>query len=105
YCWVTPFYSYLLFIHYTSREVMTMAKASASFALAGVDGKHDVKTIKRELDALSGVLSVSVSIAGSGSSSVAVDFDTTGVQSEDIAEKLQKMGYQILDEGTERHIM
>ena len=37
-----------------------MAKESAYFTVGGISGKHDVKEIKRGLDTLPGVLSVSV---------------------------------------------
>lgn len=79
-----------------------MSKASAYFTLNNINDKHDVKAIKRELDALPGILSVSVS---GDSKCVSVDFDTTGVQSERIGKQLQKMGYEILDSKTEAHIM
>ena len=52
-----------------------MAKESAYFTVGGISGKHDVKEIKRGLDTLPGVLSVSV-----GGGRVAVDFDTTGTR-------------------------
>ena len=74
-----------------------MSKASAYFTLSGMNDKHDIKDIKRELDALQGVLSVSVS---SGSNRVAVDFDTTGVQAERIVNRLEEMGYKIVDSVT-----
>ena len=38
-----------------------MTKASACFTVGGISGKHDVKEIKRELDTLPGVRSVTVS--------------------------------------------
>lgn len=79
-----------------------MSKASVCFTLGNLDDKHDVKAIKRELDALPGVLSVSVS---RGPNCVAVDFDTTGIQSSRIGKQLEKMGYQILDSKTNNHIM
>lgn len=78
-----------------------MAKASAYFTLGNADSKHDGTAIKRELDALPGVLSVSVSDSGC----VAVDYDTTGVQSGHIAKRLEKLGYQILSAKTDSHIM
>lgn len=71
-----------------------MSKASVYFSLSPVDGKHDVKEIKNALDALPGVLSVSVN---DGSGQVAVDFDTTGVQRARIQTQLEKLGYEILD--------
>lgn len=71
-----------------------MSKASAYFTLRSVDGKHDVKEIKKVLDALPGVLSVSVN---DSSNHVAVDFDSTGVQGDRIQKQLEKSGYEILD--------
>ena len=57
--------------------MIVKSKASAYFTLEEISNKHDVKAIKRELDTLPGVLSVSIS---DDSKRVAVDFDTTGVQ-------------------------
>lgn len=68
-----------------------MAKESVSFKLENVSGAHDKKEIKRVLDTLPGVRSVSVNDA---SGQVAVDFDTTGVRREDIKKQLEKLGYQ-----------
>ena len=73
-----------------------MAKESAYFTVGGISGKHDVKEIKRGLDTLPGVLSVSVGDGGR----VAVDFDTTGVQSGRIQKQLADMGYPVLDDQT-----
>lgn len=73
-----------------------MAKESACFTVDGISGKHDVKELKRGLDTLPGVLSVSVS----GGGRVTVDFDTTGVQSGRIEKQLADMGYRVLDAGT-----
>ena len=79
-----------------------MSKASAYFTLDGLSDKYDVKAIKRELDTLPGVLFVSTS---DDSKRVAVDFDTTGVQTDRIGKLLEKMGYQICDTKTENHVM
>lgn len=79
-----------------------MSKASVYFTLGDLDDKHDIKAIKRELDTLPGVNSVSVS---GSSNRVAVDFDTTGVQAERIEKQLEKMGYQILSSKTDDHIV
>lgn len=76
---------------------MTMTKASAWFTVGGISGKHDVKEIKRELDTLPGVLSVTVS----NDSRVSVDFDTTGVQAGRIEKQLTEMGYQVVNARTE----
>ena len=80
---------------------MTMAKANACFTVGGISGKHDVKEIKRGLDTLPGVLSVTVS----NESRVSVDFDTTGVRIERIKKQLEKTGCRILDVQSETHIM
>lgn len=79
-----------------------MSKASVYFTLAEIDDKHGRKEIKRELDALPGVLSVSI---GGSSNCVAVDFDTTGVQSSRIEKQLENMGYQILSSQLDDHTM
>lgn len=71
-----------------------MSKASANFTLGNIDGKHGVKEIKRELDALAGLSSVSVS---DSTGLVAVDFDTTGVSAEAIKKRLENLGYEILN--------
>lgn len=79
-----------------------MSKASVCFTLDGLTNPHDVKAVKRELDALPGVLSVSVS---DHSNCVAVDFDTTGIQSDHIGKQLEQMGYRLLDAKMTRHTM
>lgn len=79
-----------------------MSKASAYFTLGGINGKHDKNKLKRELDTLPGVSSVSVS---DDPFRVAVDFDTTGIQSDRIQQRLEKMGYEILDSRSDSHVM
>lgn len=86
---------------HTKVGVIVMSKASVYFTLGNINTKHDRKEIKRELDTLPGVLSVSIS---DGTDRVAVDFDTTGVQRNRIEMQLEKMGYQILDSQTDGHI-
>ena len=78
-----------------------MSKASAYFTLSGIDGKHDIKEIKRELDTLHGVMSVTVS----GQNVVAVDFDTSGTDVKNISKKIEKLGFKVSDQGFENHIM
>lgn len=51
---------------------------------------------------LPGVSSVSVNDSSGG---VAVDFDTTGVQSDSIQKQLEKMGYEVLDFKLDNHVM
>ena len=74
-----------------------MTRANACFTVGGISGKHDVKEIKRELDTLPGVFSVTVS----NESLVSVDFDTTGVQTGRIEKQLTEMGYQVLNSKTD----
>ena len=74
-----------------------MTRANACFTVGGISGKHDVKEIKRELDTLPGILSVTVS----NDSRVSVDFDTTGVQTGRIEKQLTDMGYQVLNSKTD----
>ena len=74
-----------------------MTRANACFTVGGISGKHDVKEIKRELDTLPGVLSVTVS----NDSRVSVDFDTTGVQTNKKKKQLTDMGYQVLNSKTD----
>ena len=78
-----------------------MSNASVYFTLGELPGKHDEKAIKRELDALPGVLSVSVSM---DSGRVAVDYDTTGVESCQIEKQLRQLGYQILESQTGENV-
>ncbi len=79
-----------------------MAKESAYFKVANLNGRHGVKQLKRELDAIKGVISVSVS---PDNQRVAVDFDDTGVSRGRIEESLGKMGFQVTAETSEKHIM
>ena len=68
--------------------------ASISVSLDRNADRHDVKLLKRELDTLPGVTSVSVSSGGQ----LAVDYDATGVRQADILEKIQSLGYHVRQE-------
>ncbi len=68
--------------------------ASISVSLDRNADRHDVKLLKRELDTLPGVTSVSVSSGGQ----LAVDYDATGVRQADILEKIQALGYRVQQE-------
>ena len=70
--------------------------------LFGEDIQADIAAIKRELDALPGVRSVSIS---GGVDRVAVDFDTSGIRPERIQKRLEDMGCQVLNSETDKHIM
>lgn len=79
-----------------------MSKASVYFTLSDINGKHDSKEIKRELDKLPGVISVSVN---DRAEHLSVDFDTTGVDHDRIQSRLEKLGYEVLNSRLENHIM
>lgn len=87
---------------HTNVEVVFMSKSSIYFTVDHVNGKHDVKELKRELDTFPGVISVSVN---DKTESIAVDFDTTGVQQEQLQKRIEKLGYGIIDTRFENHIM
>lgn len=67
-----------------------MPKASAYFMVNGIGGKHAVKDLKRELNTLQGVSSISV-----GDKRIAVDYDPSGVAQERIRRKIEKLGYVV----------
>ena len=71
-----------------------MAHLSTRFSLEQPADRHAVKQLKRELDTLPGVTSVSVS-----GSRLAVDYDPTGVRRADLQQKVQSLGFGI--QGTE----
>ncbi|NLA86803.1 MAG: heavy-metal-associated domain-containing protein [Clostridiales bacterium] len=77
-------------------------KASAYFTIDDLGGKHRINQLKRELDTLRGVLSVSVS---DKTNSVAVDYDTTGESCESIREKIKNLGYGVSDVRLDKHVM
>lgn len=79
-----------------------MSKASVYYNIADLSGKHDVKTIKKQLDGLAGVLSVSVNEA---KNSIAVDYDDTGVSAERIGKHVKALGYTVEESKKETHIM
>ena len=67
-----------------------MFEDSAYFGLNQVHGKHDVKMLKRELDALPGVTSVSVNPEDN---SLSVDYNRNDISRETISLHLQQLGY------------
>ena len=75
-------------------------KASAYFTVDNIGGKHGAKALKRELDTLHGVSSVSISPQNS---SVAVDYDTTGESCERIQKKIKDLGYNVLGMTLDQH--
>ena len=79
-----------------------MSKASIYFSVTNSVGRHEMKELKRELDALHGVLSVSVN---NRTKDIAVDYDTSGVNQEQIRTQLEILGYDITQTHFENHIM
>ena len=68
-----------------------MSQLSTYFSLDDVHGKYDVNQLKRELDTLPGVTSVSISENGC----LAVDYDSTGIRQEEIRQKIQELGFLV----------
>lgn len=79
-----------------------MSRESVYFLINKIDEKYDIKNIKRELDSLKGILSVSVN---DKTNRVAVDYDAKDVEKHHIKNKIINMGYHILDMHTENHTM
>ncbi len=79
-----------------------MAKESSYFTLKNEIGKHDMKTIKQELDKLDGILSVSVNI---DKSLIAVDYDNSGADHQRIQNKINNLGFETLKASNEEHVM
>lgn len=79
-----------------------MSKESAYFKINNMSGNHDVKQIKQVLDTLPGIISVSVNLE---KSSVAVDFDDTGVMYSQIENRLNTLGFKITADKAENHKM
>ena len=71
-----------------------MVHLSTYFSFVYAGDKQDEKLLKRGLDTLPGVTSVSLS----GRGCVAVDYDSTGVRQEEIRQKVQELGYQLKSE-------
>lgn len=79
-----------------------MSKSSAYFSVDKLDGNQDIKELKKEIDTLKGVLSVSINDL---ENKIAVDYDTTGVDEQRIQNKIKKLGYSINDSYIDNHIM
>lgn len=71
-----------------------MSKSSAYFVISNLNGKHDVKELKTELDTLKGVTSVSVN---RDNSRLVVDFNDDDVRQNQIENKIVLLGYEIKD--------
>lgn len=73
-----------------------MSKKSITIQINGLSGKHGVKEVKRTLAKLPGVLSVSTNAIDDR---VCVDYDTTGVDSRVIIERLRGFGMDAEPDG------
>lgn len=79
-----------------------MSKASVYFDLDHLHGTRDAAEVKKQIDKIPGVISVSVN---KNSDRVAVDFDTTGTSPNRIREQLGELGFGIVSEKFEEHVM
>ena len=71
-----------------------MSNMSTYFILDSINGNHDTKEIKRTLNKHTGVTSVSVNDL---QNKVAVDFDDKDITPRLLANKIEKLGYEIID--------
>ncbi len=65
---------------------------SAYFEVKNLQNKHDLKQMKKGLDTLYGVLSVSIN---KNQSRVGIDYDATGVSDQQITDFLKDRGYKV----------
>lgn len=79
-----------------------MSKASAYFTVKNIEGRHGAAELKRELNTLRGVMSVSVD---DRFNDIAVDYDTSGVRQAQLRSKLEDLGYNVTREQFEDHLM
>lgn len=79
-----------------------MSKNSVYFSLSDVDGKRGAKELKKSIGSMRGVLSVSVN---SQKNNIAVDYDSSGVNPEQIEEKINELGWKISSSKEQDHIM
>ena len=70
--------------------MVVLSKQSAYFRIPGLT-EADAGQIKRSLDSIRGVFSVSVNTS---TRKVAVDYDSTGTDAERIRAKFEKSGYE-----------
>lgn len=75
-----------------------MANESAYITVESINGKHDMKEIKRVLDSITGVTSVSVNPE---KNQLAVDYESASASYDEIENCLNKMGYQIIGDNSD----
>ncbi|NLG53973.1 MAG: heavy-metal-associated domain-containing protein [Clostridiales bacterium] len=69
-----------------------MPRESVCFKVENINDKYNFKLIKKRLDSIKGVLSVSLN---DDNKQVSVDYDNTGVSRNRIEESLSEMGYDV----------
>ncbi|MCI6925663.1 MAG: heavy metal-associated domain protein [Butyricicoccus porcorum] len=80
-----------------------MSKNSAYFSVSSLNGMHDLKRIRQEIDrTCDGVLSVAV---GLDRNVVTIDFDDTGVTPQKLRHCLTNMGMHVTGARIEYHSM
>lgn len=77
-----------------------MPKESAYFLVNSIDNKQQIKKIKKDIDTLPGVLSVSVN---EQNGRIAVDYDNTGATRRQIKNKINDLGFEISEELNEKN--
>jgi copper chaperone CopZ len=82
--------------------VIFLSKASIYFSLKHREDQRDCEEIKRRLDSIPGVLSVSI---GRDRDRVAVDYDTTGTGPDQLRGKLDECGCAVESEHWQEHRM
>ena len=79
-----------------------MSKASVYFDLKNPSGPRDCEVIKRQLNKIPGVLSVSIN---KDQDRVAVDYDTTGTGPDQLRGRLNEFGFEVQTEHWQEHTM
>jgi copper chaperone CopZ len=74
--------------------VITLSNNSIYFAIGNVNGKHGLKKIKKEINTLPGIESVSVNLKNNR---VSVDYNTEDIDPTTIEHKLNDIGCTIID--------
>jgi copper chaperone CopZ len=82
--------------------MVLLAKESIYFTIPDMDKGHDPKKLKEQIDKLHGIISVSVS---SDTGKVAVDYDSTGTDGNEIKRQIEKLGFSPKMTRHDEHIM
>ncbi|HEX3026567.1 MAG TPA: heavy metal-associated domain-containing protein [Clostridia bacterium] len=79
-----------------------MSKQSVYYSLDDIVTRHDAKALKKGIDQISGVISVSVN---THDKKIAVDYDSTGTNGPEIMDKISRLGFKASLTEHEDHIM